>query len=324
MNDLKNNEEYYNDRIDLRLLFPIVWNHKKFIFIFTTLFAIASIFYSLSKTNIYTASTLLRPTAVSAPNLMNQYGGLASLAGISLPQDSGNELEVALAMVNSKKLVSKLMMNDSFLPDLIAAKKWIMKTNSVIYDDTLYDKSINKWVRKVSLPFKQIPSSQEATRFFSSVVSISQNNNNNLVTLSVDHISPVVAQQWSIWIVHEINTLLADLKVIESQASIDYLNSQIKITPYAELRSMFYELVQESTQSMMLAKVNPEYVLTTIDPPLIAETKSKPNRAIICIIGTFLGGIFSILIIFIRYFVFHKKNEADLFNWTSKLLKSRT
>ena len=321
MNDLNNNQEYYNDRIDIRLLFPIVWNHKKFIFMFTTLFAVASVFYSLSQTNIYTANTLLRSTTSTSSNLMNQYGGLASLAGISLPQDTGNELEVALAIVNSKKLVGKLMMNDSFLPDLIAAKKWMMETNTIIYDGNLYDKSINKWVRKVSLPFKQIPSSQEATRLFSSLVSISQDKTNNLVTLSVDHISPVVAQEWSIWIVREINTFLANMKVTESQASIDYLNSQIKITPYAELRTMLYELVQESTQSMLLAKVNPEYVLTTIDPPVIAETKSKPNRAMICIIGTFLGGILSILIVLIRYFGFNKKDDGDLFNWTSKLLK---
>jgi LPS O-antigen subunit length determinant protein (WzzB/FepE family) len=322
MNALNNNEEYYNDRIDLRLLFPVVWNHKKFIFMLTTLFAIASVFYSLSQVNIYTANTLLRPTASSAPNFMSQYGGLASLAGINLPQDSGNELKVALAIVNSKKLVGNLMMNDSFLPDLIAAKEWRMSTNTIIYDDNLYDKSIDKWVRKASPPFKQIPSLQEATQFFSSAVSINQDNKNNLVTLSVDHISPVVAQQWSIWIVREINTLLANMKVIESQASIDYLNSQIKITPYAELRSMFYELIQESTQSMMLAKVNPEYVLTTIDPPVIAETKSRPNRAIICILGTFLGGILSILIILIRYFGFNKKDEADLFRWTSKIKKA--
>jgi len=319
MNDLNNNEEYYNDRIDLRSLFPVVLNHKKFIFIFTTFFAVASIFYSLMQTNIYTATTLLRPTAASAPNLMNQYGGLASLAGVTLPQDSGNELKVALAMVNSKKLVAKLMMNESFLPNLIAAKKWRMETNTITYDDNLYDKNINKWVREVSLPFKQIPSSQEAIQQFSPLVTISQDKKNNLVTLSVEHISPVVAQQWSIWIVREINTLLANMKVIESQASIDYLNSQVKITPYAELRSMFYELIQESTQSMMLAKVNPEYVLTTMDPPVIAETKSKPNRASICIIGTFLGGILSILIILIRYLGFNKKNEADLFDWTSKL-----
>ena len=136
---------------------------------------------------------------------------------------------------------------------------------------------------------------------------------NCLITLNVNHLSPIVAKQWSLWIVKEINAILASMEISNSQASIDYLNNQIKITPYAELRTMFYELIQESTQSMMLAKVNPEYGLTTIDPPVVPEIKSKPNRSFICIFGTFLGLLLSILIILIRHFGFSKKNEDDLF-----------
>ena len=133
------------------------------------------------------------------------------------------------------------------------------------------------------------------------------------MTLNVDHLSPVVAHQWSLWIVKEINDILANMEISNSQARIDYLNNQIKITPYSELRTMFYELIQESTKSMMLAAVNPEYVLTTIDPPVIPEVKSKPNRALICISGTILGAMLSLLIILVRKYGFSKDDELDIF-----------
>jgi len=63
----------------------------------------------------------------------------------------------------------------------------------------------------------------------------------------------------------------------------------------------------------MLAKVRPEYALTTLDPPLIPEMKSKPKRALICILGTLLGGMLSVLIILVRKYGFSKDDELNIF-----------
>ena len=320
MNDLDNNKEF--DEITLRELAAVIWLNKIFIVTFTTFAALVSVLYSLSLNNIYTSQTLIAPTTSSSSSgSLSQFGGLASMAGINLPQGgSEGELEIALNLVKSKKLLDRLMLYESFLPDLLAAKSWNMQTNTITYDPALYDKKNNQWVRKASLPFKQIPSSQEAIKKFSGLISIASDQSaagggkrvRRVMTLKVDHLSPVVAQQWSLWIVKEINAILANMQIMKSQASIDYLNSQIKITPYSELRTMFYRLIQESTQSMMLAEVNPEYVLTTIDPPVIPEMKSQPQRLPICIAGTLLGGILSVLIILVWKLVFSRMGGLDI------------
>ena len=313
--NVSNNNKDFNDEVDFRELISVLWLNKKFIAIFTSFAALLSVLYSLSLANIYTAQTLITPTASSnSSSLVSQYGGLASMAGINLPQGgSENQIAVALNLVNSKKLLDRLILYESFLPDLLAAKRWNMQTNVVSYDQAIYDKKNNQWVREVSLPYKQVPSSQEALNVFSGLISISQDKQTKLVRLDVSHLSPVVAQQWSLWIIKEINAILANMEISNSQASIDYLNNQIKITPYSELRTMFYQLIQESTQSMMLAAVNPEYVLTTIDPPVIPEIKSQPKRALICIYGALLGGMLSLLIVLLRYYGFGKESELDIF-----------
>ncbi|MDC0244862.1 Wzz/FepE/Etk N-terminal domain-containing protein [Pseudomonadota bacterium] len=319
MNDFDNNKRL-DDEIVFKELVTLLWLNKKFIVILTSFFALVSVLYSLSITNLYTAQTLIAPTSSSVnSSSLSQFSGLASMAGINLPQTGGeNQVDVALNLVNSKKLLDRLMLYESFLPDLIAAKSWNMQTNTVTYYPDLYDKKNNQWVREVSLPYKQIPSSQEALKIFSDLVSISQDKKTQLIALKVSHLSPVVAQQWSFWILKETNAILANMQIIKSQASIDYLNSQIKITPYSELRTMFYALIQESTKSMMLAKVNPEYVMTTIDPPVIPEMKSQPKRAVICILGALLGGMLSIFIILILKYGFNRDDELDIL----KLLKS--
>ena len=52
----------------------------------------------------------------------------------------------------------------------------------------------------------------------------------------------------------------------------------------------------------MLAEVRQEYVFKTIDPALAPEEKSKPNRALICVLGLLAGGLFGVFLTLIRHF----------------------
>ncbi len=297
--------------IDLPELFETLWLNKKFILIFTTIFAVLSVIYSLSLSNIYTSKALLVPSSLNS-NSPTQYSALAPMALVSL-NNSSPDVTLAIAFIKSKKIIRQLAKHETFLPDLIAAKKWDIKSNSITYNEDIYDKKNKEWVREVTFPFQQVPSEQEAFGRFTGKINIFEDKKNQLVTLSVDHISPFVAQQWAEWIVDEANMMVANLRIEEAESSINYLNEQIMLTPYAELRTMFFNLIQQNTQNMMLAKVSKQYALTVIDPPLIPEMKSKPSRSLICIIGTLFGGILSLLIILVRKYGFSKDDELDIF-----------
>ena len=293
----------------LDILNPILLS-KKFIYILTSIFAILSIIFSLSLNNIYTSQALLIPTSVRDSNLPTNT--LASLAGIDVGSPTP-DYNIAIAFINSKKIVRQLIKHESFLPDLMASKKWDTKTSSMIYHDDIYDYKNKKWIRDVSLPYQKIPSEQEAFQLFSKQVNISLDKKKKLITVSVEHMSPMVAKQWTQWVIDEANLMVATLAIEDAENSIDYLKNQINQTPYAELRTMFFELIQQNTQNMMLAKVNKQYALTIIDPPLIPETKSKPMRSMIVIFGTLFGGILSIIIVLLRKYGFNKDDELDIF-----------
>ena len=309
-------QSYVDDEIDLRELFNVLWVNKFFLVTLTSLFALISIIYSLTLTNIYTAQTTLAPSASSDMSRnLSQYAGLASMAGISLPGSSSgmSDKDLALSLLKSKGLLQRLIDKHDILPDLIAAYDWDLTSNSVSYDPDLYDGIKNVWVRNVKPPYKLMPSTQEAYGFFDKAIAVSEDKKTGIISLRVDHLSPEIAHQWSLLIIQEVNQYVADMRIKEAQLSIDYLNDQIKITPYPELRALFYELIQQHTQSMMLAKVRPEYALTTLDPPLIPEKKSKPSRALICILGTLLGAMLSLAIILARKYGFSKDDELDIF-----------
>jgi len=309
-------QSYVDDEIDLRELFNVLWVNKLFLAAWTGLFLLISIIYSLTLTNIYTAQTLLAPSSSGdMSSNLSQYAGLASMAGISLPGSSSgmSDKDLALSLLKSKGLLQRLIDKHDILPNLIAAYDWDLTSNSVSYDSDLYDGIKNVWVRDVKPPYKLIPSTQEAYEFFDKAIAISEDKNTGIISLEVDHLSPEIAYQWSLLLIQEVNEYVADMRIKEAQLSIDYLNDQITITPYPELRALFYELIQQHTQSMMLAKVRPEYALTTLDPPLIPEMKSKPKRALICILGTLLGGMLSVVIILVRKYGFNKEDELNIF-----------
>ncbi|MDB4194523.1 Wzz/FepE/Etk N-terminal domain-containing protein [Gammaproteobacteria bacterium] len=307
-----NFQDKASDEIVWSELLNVLQLSRKFIFKLTGVFTVLSIVLSLLLTNIYTSEALLIPTSSNANNPISQYSDLASVAGISI-DDNNPDVTTAIAYIKSKKIISHLMKYESFLPDLMAAKKWDKKSNSIIYHEDIYDSINNKWIRDVDFPFKQIPSELEAFEFFSDLITISEDPQTQLITLSVDHISPSVAQQWALWLIEEANLMVANMRIEEAESSIKYLNDQIKLTPYAELRTMFFNLIQKNTQNMMLAKVNKQYALTIIDPPLIPEIESKPIRPLIIILGTLLGGFLSISIILARKYLFGKDEEIDIF-----------
>ena len=314
-NERDSSQHYYDDELDLRELVNVIWINKLFLAAWTGFFVLISIFYTLTLTNIYTAQTTLAPTSAgdSSRNL-SQYSGLASLAGISLPGSSSGMLDkdLALSLLKSKGLLQRLIDKHDILPDLIAADHWNLNSNSVSYDSDLYDHIKKLWVRKVNLPFKSIPSTLEAYNYFDEAVSVSEDTKTGIISLKVDHLSPEIAYRWSLLIIQEVNEFVADMRINEAQLSIDYLNEQIIITPYPELRALFYELIQEHTQSMMLAKVRPEYALTTLDAPLIPEQKSAPKRKVIVVMFGLIGGMLGTLIILTRFYAYKLKEPIKL------------
>ena len=92
-------------------------------------------------------------------------------------------------------------------------------------------------------------------------------------------------------------------KIDKVNNNILYLEEQIKNTSLAEMRDVFYNLIGEQTKNKMLAAASPEYALVVVGPSMVPELKSKPERALICIFGSLLGGILSVLLVFSLHYL---------------------
>ena len=190
----------------------------------------------------------------------------------------------------------------------MAFKSWNPKTNTVTFDNDIYDTNTNTWIREYSYPRQQIPSAQESFKVFTTKhLSLSEDRKSGFVTLSIKHQSPFIAKQWVELIVNEINGFYRQKDKLESEKSVSYLNQQISKTDLSEINQVLAQLLQEETKKLTLIEANQFYVFDYIDLPAAMELKSEPNRALICIFIALIGGIFSVILVLIRHYAFSGK-----------------
>jgi uncharacterized protein involved in exopolysaccharide biosynthesis len=272
----------------------------------TTVFAIASVAYALSLPNVYKSEALLAPAAQEGGGmggLASKFGGLASIAGISLGGGGGiDKTALAIEIMKSRVFVTKFINEHQLLVPLMATKGWNRDSNELVYNEELYDTQAKKWIREAKAPFKSEPSAQEAYKEFKSIVSISQDKTSSMVTISVKHYSPEVAKQWVDWLIDAINLEMKTRDLIEAHKSISYLEQQLGKTRLNELQNVLYQIIEEQTKTIMFAEVREQYAFKTIDPALVPELKDGPKRALICVLGVLLGGMLAVMFVLIRYF----------------------
>ena len=301
----------FDDEIDLRELFYVLLEGKWIIVSLTAFVSIVGVIYSLSLPNIYESKAMLVPVNSSSgiSGALGSYSGLAGLAGINLPSGDNDSNSVqAIQKISSLSFFENNILRNIFLPDLMAVKSWNFETNILAYDESIYIKNSNTWVREYSYPQKKIPSAQESFEVFTTEhLSLSEDKNSGFITLSIKHQSPFVAKQWAELVINEVNTFYRQKDKLESEKAVSYLNQQILMTSLSEIKQVIGQLIQEETQKLSLIEANQYYVFDYIDPPAVMELKSEPRRSIICILSALFGAMLSIILVFIKHYVFKEK-----------------
>ena len=304
----------FDDEIDLFELFQNLWDDKWLIGAITSFAAVVSVVVALGLPNIYQASTLLRPQRSEGGmgGLARQYGGLASLAGISLPSGDGqSKTQLALEVLKSKKFAYDFATRHDLLPALFAADSWDWSSQALSLDSSIYDPAAGGWVREVPPPRTAAPSPEEVHALWNGTISLSVEKDSGFVTLSIKHRSPVYAKEWLDLLVVDINEALRAQDLAESERAVAYLEGQLKQTNVAEIRELLAGLLRSHMESRMMATVEPNYVFSVIDPPTVPELKSEPKRALICVLGTLLGGMLGVVFSLVRRALRNRAESQD-------------
>jgi len=297
-------QAYADDEIDLLELWRAIMKRKWLVAGLAIGLAVLAAGYSLMLPNKFKADVILVSAQAPSPgsSLAAQYGGLASLAGISLPSGDSDTKE-ALSVLRSRQFLSDFIRQHNLKPVLFAdnwdaqKQQWIEDNGSDLRELLRGPASKPDYEGMEELAAGE-PSMLKAVQIFREAMSVSQDKD-GIITLSIEWLNPVQSRDWANQLVYELNERLRQESISRSQRTIAYLENQIAQIDLLELRQITFKLIEENVKNMTLANTRQDYAFKVIDPAVVPELKSSPNRKLMVAVALVLGlmlGLFIALV----------------------------
>jgi uncharacterized protein involved in exopolysaccharide biosynthesis len=221
---------------------------------------------------VYEAKALLAPvkevSSGALGGLAGRIGGLASLAGVDLP-DQQAEVEVALARLQSQGFLQAFLAENDVLRVLYPERVGPARSGNP-------------------------PTLQEGyLKFRDDVLTIGRDRQAGLVELQVRWTDPDTALVWCTKLVARINQEMRQTAEQEAQKSIEFLNRELERTPVLETRQSIYQLLESQVNQLMIANVREDFVFRVVDPPHKSDADKfvAPSLIVVASASLLLGGL---------------------------------
>ena len=282
--------------IDLIDLFNILWNKIFFISSLVCISAILSILYATSQVNIYKSDAFLEVVGTENTNSLGGLGAYATMAGVDMGSSS-NRSALILETIKSRDFFERVIVKPNLMYGLMAAKDFDRLSGEMIFNTNIYDFDSKEW-----MPGKK-PSMQQAFRSFENKMFVSLDKNTGFIRISFEHVSPKFAQEIILNIINEVNIFFKNKDYNDSSKAISFLSNKLASSQILEIRQSISQLIPKQIEAQMKSEMKEDYVLSFIEEPNIPENKFKPNKPLICILGTISGFLLAIFIVLVRYYL---------------------
>ena len=266
-------------------LWKIVWGGRLTIIAITSVFAVASVAYSLTATEWYRADVLLIPNEDNfPPSLAGGFGQLGGLVGLSgLSASSVDSIE-SLAVLESRDLARTFIDKHKLVP-MFFADRW--------------DEQAGTWLDPDP---EQHPDIRDAVEYFEdNVRNVSHDTRTQLVTLGMRWTDPETAAAWAADFVATLNAHMRERALLEAGKNVDYLRGELAATNVATLRDSIGVLLESELKKIMMARGNDEFAYKIVDSAQVPKYRDWPRRSLIVLGATFIGGVFALIVVFARY-----------------------
>lgn len=289
---VRNKLETSGEDVDVLFILSIIWCDKFLIAFLCFSFALCSYSGSLMFPNQYKASIILAPAQKDSSGqlggLASQYGGLAAMAGISLGKEP-DKTEQAMVLLKSWPFLEFVINKYGLGADVLAVKSFDKKTKRLIYDDAVYDEKNKIWVFSRFKDSEGLPSSWVLYKTLNGMITSQIDKKSGLVTVSVTHVSPLIAKSWLELFIKELNLHFQLIDKEDAKRNIAYLEEKISETSVAEMQNVFFGMVEAQTKVLMLTERSDDYLFKILVRPMVPEEKSSPKRLVVAILGFFAG-----------------------------------
>lgn len=248
--------------------------------------AVISVVTALVMTPVYRAEVVVseveeQRAPAGAAALLGQFGGLAGMAGLDI-SGLGTKRGQAKAVLQSRMIVEEFIRRNEL--------------RQVLYPERSPESLPSLWIA--------------TDDFVNYTRTVREDPRTGLLVVSIEWTDPVAAAEWANGLVALANELLRERDRADAERSIAYLREQLKDNSVVELQQVLYRLIEKEMQTLVLANARAEYAFSTIDPANPPESRIRPRRTIITVLGTFVGGLLALLVAGLRQTIKKQKQRA--------------
>lgn len=297
---MKHLGEIDNSEFNLQSLVQIVSQRKRVVATCLILCTVGFTVAAFIVTPVYRSVAILMPASSErAPagvfgSALGQLGGLASIAGINIGSADAETVE-SLAVIRSRQFTEKFIQDNDILPKLFPSQ---------------WDAHKKKWAVD---DYERPTFAKGSLRFHKKICDIIQDKKAGVVIIQIDWKNRFEAAAWANELVQRLNREMRSREIIKADASIGYLEKELKNTTDIGTQQAINRLIETQIRQRMLATVSQQYSFRVIDPALPADVDDPifPKKYLFFILGPLSGvALASLCLLLLSMFTNRAKMSA--------------
>ena len=293
-----------NDEIDLRELFGALWRGK-FLIALCVIAAISlASLYLRTAERKYTVTYVFAPVASenTGPNFSG-LGGLASLAGVSLPSSSSGDFKTFKYLLKSEEVASAVLEDEELLKQIFAPE-WSVESR--IYQRppdgqyTPYIRMLKKLLTGQDPSAYVAPNAARMSDWMRDAFAASEDRDTGFLTLSAETAKPAMMLEVMERVTQETDRLLKERYIQSSEQTMGFYQQQLSKARAREHREALAKLIAQEDQKLMLASKGSFFVAEPLTNPSISLNPTSPKASLVLALSVVLGSFFGAALVLIR------------------------
>ena len=301
---MSQNNSASDDEIDLRELFTALWRGKRLIII-CVMFSImlASLHLRLAERK-YTVRYVFAPVASenSVPNL-GGLGGLASLAGVSLPTGSSSDFLTYKFLLKSEEVAARMLKDRDLLVSVFSSD-WDTERELFRQPASGPLKSVVRGLKNLltgNEPSAYIPpNAARLSAWMDKAFNSSEDGGTGFLTLSAETAKPTLMVDVITRATQQTDQLLKERYIATAEQTMSFYQQQLSRARAREHREALAKLIAQEDQKLMLASKGSYFVAEPITEPYVSLGPTSPKASLVLALSVVLGGFLGAAIVLIK------------------------
>ena len=284
-----------DDEIDLRELFTKLWRGRWVIASLCSVALVLASFYLHVAARKYTVSMTFKPVIEegAGPNLAG-LGGLASLAGVSLPQSGSGDFATFRTLLRSEEVAERVIAATELLPAIFKNEWDAQQAQFRKPPRGLLGRSLSGLKSILTGDEKRdyiAPNPQRLSIFMDRTLGLSVNNETGFLTVSAESEDPETLVALIVAATEATDQLMKERYIVNAEQTLQFYQSKILTSRSREHREALAKLISAEDQKLMLTSEGRHFVAepltratTSVDP-----TSPKSVLVLALALGLFSG-----------------------------------